>query len=214
MQRAIGVIPLLLLVVMSGVIVNVAVAWGCYLACEKRSASPLMRALTESEVLWWRQHVPAGFVDQPRGVVEWRNPGRHTITLTQHEVGGFLATFGEHHQEERSGWPCVSMKHAAWISRAKAVEVRSGALTIPWTWWPFANRDLPLRPHWPGFATNTIEYAAVMWLFGFAMAAVKRRRRLARKLCPKCAYPAGVSTVCTECGAVLVRQPSSASTAS
>ncbi len=58
---------------------------------------------------------------------------------------------------------------------------------------------LPLRPTWPGFALNTILYAALLWL-PFAPFALRRLIRRRRGLCPKCAYPMGESAVCTECG--------------
>jgi hypothetical protein len=65
------------------------------------------------------------------------------------------------------------------------------------------DRALPLRPIWPGFAINTIFYAAILWLLcatpripGF----VRRGIRARRGQCPACAYPIGSSDVCTECG--------------
>ena len=67
-------------------------------------------------------------------------------------------------------------------------------------------RGLPLRPIWPGFAINTVFYAAVLWgLFG-APFALHRRRRIKRGLCPACAYPVGTNEVCTECGAAVVKR--------
>ena len=75
---------------------------------------------------------------------------------------------------------------------------------------------LPLRPLWPGFAINTVFYALVLWLLFAAPFALRRRRRIKRGLCPKCAYdlrgsrrgphpnplPEGEGeTVCPECGA-------------
>ena len=65
---------------------------------------------------------------------------------------------------------------------------------------------LPLRPIWPGFAINTVFYAVVLWLLFAGPLVLRRRRRIRRGLCPKCAYPVGTSDVCTECGA-RVRQP-------
>ncbi len=60
-------------------------------------------------------------------------------------------------------------------------------------------RVLPLRPIWPGFAVNTLFYAAILWLLIYG-AALRRFLRVRRGLCPKCAYPMGESVVCTECG--------------
>jgi hypothetical protein len=58
---------------------------------------------------------------------------------------------------------------------------------------------------WPGFAINTLFYGAILWLLFAGVGFVKRRRRVKRGLCPACAYPVGVSPVCTECGRVVVR---------
>ncbi len=65
-------------------------------------------------------------------------------------------------------------------------------------------RVLPLRPIWPGFAINTVFYAAILWLVFAAPFALRRRLRVKRGLCPKCAYDlrgrTPASGVCPECG--------------
>jgi hypothetical protein len=61
-------------------------------------------------------------------------------------------------------------------------------------------RALPTVPIWPGFAINTIFYAALLWVLLFAPGRVRRMIRRRRGLCPACAYPVGTSEVCTECG--------------
>ncbi len=62
---------------------------------------------------------------------------------------------------------------------------------------------MPSIPIWPGFAINTIFYAAVLWLLIAVPFALRRRLRVQRGLCEKCAYPIGSSPVCTECGGTL-----------
>jgi len=62
---------------------------------------------------------------------------------------------------------------------------------------------LPLMPLWPGFAINTIFYAAILWLlfaFPCALRHFRGRRRIKRGLCVRCGYPVGLSQVCSECG--------------
>jgi hypothetical protein len=69
---------------------------------------------------------------------------------------------------------------------------------------------LPLRPIWPGFAINTIFYAAVLWIVFAIPGGVKRFRRRRRGHCIHCGYDlrgqpppeAGQSTKCPECGKV------------
>ena len=67
---------------------------------------------------------------------------------------------------------------------------------------------LPLRPIWPGFASNTIFYAALLWLLIGALFVLRRFLRLKRGLCPKCAYPVGESPICSECGCGLAKRAS------
>ena len=69
-------------------------------------------------------------------------------------------------------------------------------------------RALPACPIWPGFAINTVFYALVLWLLfaaPFALPGVRRRRRIKRGLCPKCAYDlrGTQSEACPECGATV-----------
>ena len=59
---------------------------------------------------------------------------------------------------------------------------------------------LPIRPLWPGFAVNTLFYAAVLWLLIPGPFVLRRVIRVKRGLCPACAYPMGESAVCSECG--------------
>ena len=62
------------------------------------------------------------------------------------------------------------------------------------------DRLLPTLMIWPGFAINTLFYATILGALFAVPAALRRKRRIKRGLCPKCAYPVGTSAVCTECG--------------
>ena len=64
---------------------------------------------------------------------------------------------------------------------------------------------LPLRPSWGLFA-NTIFYATLLWLLIPGPFVLRRYLRARRGLCPKCAYPMGESSVCTECGRALPKR--------
>ena len=66
------------------------------------------------------------------------------------------------------------------------------------------SRFLPLRPLWPGFAINTIFYAAVLWVLFAVPVKVRRWRRIKRGHCASCGYSLrGTPHVekCPECGA-------------
>ncbi len=65
---------------------------------------------------------------------------------------------------------------------------------------------VPIRPVWRGFALNTLFYAAILWLLIPGRFVLRRFLRVRRGLCPKCAYPMGESSVCTECGCELPKR--------
>ena len=63
---------------------------------------------------------------------------------------------------------------------------------------------LPYLPVWPGFAVNTIFYAAIFWLLFAIPGWLRRRRRIKRGLCPACGYDLRASGGnCPECGAAI-----------
>jgi hypothetical protein len=63
---------------------------------------------------------------------------------------------------------------------------------------------IPASPLWPGFAINTIFYAAMLWLLWIAPGRIKRFIRVHRGRCPACGYiiAPGVGNKCSECGNV------------
>ncbi len=81
----------------------------------------------------------------------------------------------------------------------EGLKLRVVDLSVPPAW-PQSLLLAPLAPLWPGFATNTLFYAAILWLLIPGLFALRHMIRRWRGLCPKCAYPMGESSVCTECG--------------
>ena len=70
-------------------------------------------------------------------------------------------------------------------------------------------RPLGAFPLWPGFAINTIFYAAILWMMFVMPGALRRKRRSQRGLCIHCDYdlrgaPAD-SANCPECGKPMSR---------
>ncbi len=127
----------------------------------------------------------------------------------------------------RAGWPRAAMAGRRWDaihgwdqyvpealigppppSKAPAT-YQTGvlALTRPESLGGRSQRLFPWRPEWPGFAINTLFSAAILWLLFIAPFALRRHRRIARGVCPKCAYPMGDNPVCTECGSPLPSRP-------
>ncbi len=112
------------------------------------------------------------------------------------------------------GWPCVTL----WCEYVETTPTQYGGFQheavgaiglplAPRDWagigLDFYERALPLRPIWPAFAVNTILYGAILSLLIPGPFALRRFLRVRRGLCPKCAYPVGESSVCTECGGAL-----------
>ena len=91
-----------------------------------------------------------------------------------------------------AGLPCRSIGNDA-LYESHALPQRKACL-------------VPVYPRWPGFAINTIFYAAILWVMFFVPGMLKRTLRRRRGQCPACAYPVGTSNVCTECGTVVSRQ--------
>ena len=112
------------------------------------------------------------------------------------------------HQERGSGFPLVSM---VLYGRYKGADVEyiTPVIRLPdrvlqvYGTTVRVERLLPLRPYWPGFAINTVFYAFILWLLFAGPFVLRRRRRIRRGLCPKCAYDlrgTPGATACPECG--------------
>ena len=132
-----------------------------------------------------------------------------------------LATF-------RAGWPMLGLawenwQEALWLNRTFEgrrtgrpgfIERSDGHPAQSWWVWGIPverstadgyvfRNHLPIRPSWPGFAVNTVFYAAILAAVFYSPFALRRFIRRRRGLCPGCAYPVGESTVCSECGRAL-----------
>lgn len=191
----------ILVFLLLGTVVNVAVAWACVL----RDAS--FREIHPTEFRW-PIPVPPGF-EQP----VWGH-GLKAFGFTS--LGAWVNT--------ATGDPgCLNVQLAGWPLRAFCAErhyVKQGLgipglqrFDSPASFWDgiaipervkgnSEYRCLPTGPLWPGFAINTVFYAAVVWMLFAAPFALRRRRRVERSLCPKCAYDlrSGRSNTCPECG--------------
>ncbi len=72
---------------------------------------------------------------------------------------------------------------------------------------PFVGeRWIPLAPLWPGFALNTVFYAALAWGLWQLPLAIRLRRRRRKGLCVRCGYDfkglggLALGSPCPECG--------------
>ena len=192
MKRRLLIIAVCLLL---GAVVNVAVAWGC---AEWSWPSSPGTGTRVSPGNGWPRAVPAGW---PRPV-SWFIDTSFGTTWNQ-SVGYTPIPGVLYHQFlGQWGWPLRGLESEQNWSETNGL---LGSMSMPK---PIARENGPLliRPAWPGFAINTIFYAALLWLLIPGPFALRRFLRVKRGLCPKCAYPMGESSVCTECGAELPKR--------
>ena len=191
-----------------GAIVNVAVAWACTVVAQEESG--IVRKPDRGERVSVNRFLPAPYF--VHGL-----PGDGTmVAFGYREITTLAYAYAAKGDPPRSppkylavsnieaGWPIRSLRRTAFGPRSDDAV----SATLSNAMWQFPsvhsraeNRSfLPSNPIWPGFAINTVFYAVGLWLLFAAPFALRRRRRIKRGLCPKCAYPVGTSTVCTECG--------------
>lgn len=131
----------------------------------------------------------------------------------------------------RVGWPSKCLEAASgpevdpmycYLAAAPPCEFRS-AVCLPWQRasvdaaprFAFPNINLsnvtrnfiPLSPIWPAMIGNTVVWALILAFFVYAPRRLRAEWRLHHGVCPRCAYPIGVSAKCTECGHALPRAP-------
>jgi hypothetical protein len=175
-----------------GAIMNIAVAWGCALAAQRRSSVlPLPDPPIE-----WRRSVPSNWPSKPR--VESFGICRGWGGVVWHDqLAGYPGDF--HLCVFRLGMPAASMSYDQLVEDGSYSWRCAVPVPVAISGLGHLNH-LPIRPIWPGFAINTLFYAAILWLLLALPGALRRWRRIKRGLCPACAYPVGASALCTECG--------------
>ncbi|MEE9128701.1 MAG: hypothetical protein V3T84_01690 [Phycisphaerales bacterium] len=112
-----------------------------------------------------------------------------------------------HFIEQAHGWPMLSHLRSSTLPRGQGQSYVGWLITVPWFSPDAGTRllALPLAPIWPGFAINTIFYAAViaiLWLLTFGPFTARRIIRRRRGQCIKCGYDlrGAEHEVCPECG--------------
>ncbi len=161
-----------------GAILNVAVAWGC---------------------ATWSLSAGVRRVDVPWHLL---NGDRRDFSAAMEKVG------------ISCGWPrlCLFRRLTEIESKGHGWDPGSnteyGLVVAPRIWevlggqtWPQGR--LPIRPIWPGFAINTVFYAAILWLLWLSPFVVRRVIRRKRGHCINCGYDlrGAEHEVCPECGA-------------
>ena len=198
------------LCLLGGATVNIAIAWliGC---C---GASPSLSNYGASGS-GWPAPPPAG----------WPEPDiwgeSHSLGLSLLSASQNLVELARTRRQDpsvvcyfmsvdRYGLPLRSMRaRFLTIQTGRAITVIDpstiqAGLDLPRGWNPgqYRFRRIPLEPVWPGFAINTVFYAAVIagpWTIAVVL---RRRSRIRRGRCLVCGYDltGNTSGVCPECG--------------
>jgi hypothetical protein len=203
-----------------GAIVNVAVAWVLTWWPITFAGVPLTNwAWHREDGSTWRAFAltrwpePEVVTRHPLGAEYWEAPGAvlcaYNSSDTETDGPTARSTIMEVTWEDR-GWPACSLRAIEW--RESSLDQPTGEVVKQsYIWFERRFDDaraegwLPLHPIWPGFAINTLFYAAVLWVLFSAPFALRKWRRIRRGLCPKCGYDLrnrpSDSAVCPECGA-------------
>jgi hypothetical protein len=215
----------ILLFLLLGAVVNIAVAWGC-----AAFITPYCRSFvhahcieeSESNVEWTVfkiSRLGSILIESyrfPDSDTQSRtnNVVPHPRTLVPYWCDLYPLPDGRGYEfrvVEARGFPVLSM----WSESYGEYELTSGELTTrpaqggaelqdsPWFWDDVSRipRVIPLRPIWPGFAINTVFYAAVIWLPIRGPFMLRRHLRRKRGRCLKCGYDLRGNLVggCPEC---------------
>ncbi|MEE8155134.1 MAG: hypothetical protein V3T53_09310 [Phycisphaerales bacterium] len=116
------------------------------------------------------------------------------------------------YDEYASGWPAHSLRYYGpiYVVRAGSGNVYDESRMTGYFHPPLPETmvkrgyrsELPFLPIWPGFALNTILYAAFLWVLTLGPFTARRIIRRKRGLCPKCGYDlrGTARMICSECG--------------
>ncbi|MCH8824252.1 MAG: hypothetical protein IH984_12205 [Planctomycetes bacterium] len=193
----------LVLFFLLGAIVNVAVAWGSSVFIGFEETINYIRAHRRSPVSTWNIET---FHRISAFRVKWFR-SRKLTPKVYYSVGplpeDLVPTWIRYDPElnenrrmefwdaEARGWPLLVLwsKAATWYEALDGTSHRlpiEGGIELSLS--PFAGsmaiipKVLPLRPIWPGFAINTIFYAAIVWLMWLSPFAARRIIRHKRNL--------------------------------
>ena len=213
----------LLLFLLAGAIINVAVAWGCALLPPSNDLGSLRMGFSHSDEPRW-------FVSYQRTLPKtWTSMTFQSVPDPRIPVSDDLPYWslarvrpavrkaeptGHHIWEEAFGLPCRSMRQLVYAHRDFTAVTTFVFDSVKYgiriekpnptgdAWRDF--RALPCQLLWPGFAINTIFYAAIVWVLFAVPGAIRKRVRRKRGQCAACGYSLrGTPEIdkCPECGA-------------
>ncbi len=184
-----------------GAVLNIAVAWGCALWVPSG----------ERRQIWIDYEFDPIFqiMPIPQDYDYLRIQRASGIGIVETEVlagffGGGIPLLWALPTHYAAGWPLCCL-HGAWLGRDQFVSAMAAPEWLHPTKYIFDARALPLGPIWPGFAVNTIFYAAIMWLVMPGPFVLRRHIRRKRGLFLACGYDLRHADhdACPECGGLL-----------
>ena len=176
----------------AGTTLSVGAALGCAVFSDLESETGTAVRLTTYQ--WFAEHAPADFRLEDRALFQARGFGVELAEIFDAPCFEDLTSYGH---RLRCGWPLLSFESSFWapLSMRARLEPRRAAELFP--------RHLStLRPIWPAFLANAVLFSGVLFLSATAIAHVRNCVRAMQGRCPSCGYPRGLSSVCTECGAL------------
>lgn len=210
----------------AGAVVNVGVAWGILLWPIEWSAGSYRAPTAEMPARhgWLFSVAPAWSHPTRERIIPLGRNMQDRVVWCVLENGSMRSEYIQHQVEV--GWPCFGMATGHRVIQSFVITPTTGqanctGVNVDWpadawsggvsieplirslTGKSAINDRMPIRPLWPGFAVNTLVYAAVVsvpfWLFG----AIRRWRRRANWQCDRCGYDRrglALSAACPECG--------------
>ena len=116
-------------------------------------------------------------------------------------------------QTVRSGWPLRALSgRFTWVRSGNRSRWGAGSAIVLGAPGPSSrntvvyNTLVPLEPMPAGCLVNTLLWAVMLAVVQGTRVRCRERVRLRRHRCPRCAYPFGTSSVCTECGQAMTEQ--------
>ena len=190
-----------------GGIINVAVAWGCLRSYWYSERSTWSSDDTRIDIAWLSiDRIPtyaqtSHLETNAFGIVE--NSYDALSPTTPRDGFIYCVRF-------RCGWPMLAIDGVRFDPLDLGDSVQGITFTedtyhfsaVPVGGSDTENWFLPLRPIWPGFAINTMFYAALLWLLTFGLFAARRVIRRKRGHCITCGYDlrGAEHERCPECG--------------
>jgi hypothetical protein len=205
-----------------GAIINVAVAWGFAIWGSNEEDWPtwVYAATTDPGFVFLAQHSGPGFsrvtAVARRGVVGRPRLKDRGELLPHWARDLLLPSQGDRTMffSDARGWPVLSFRSVLTLDyvydQSLAIWVREVHEVLEGFPLPRKQRTegvrnlraIPLRPIWPGFAINTIFFAAIFWLVALTPVTARRLMRHKRGHCIKCGYDlrGDLNGGCPECG--------------